>query len=74
MAPRDVVQSTPNRTSGCPIPAACDPMPCGDRRARPDRPHALTCIAPPNTAMHHANTALGFRVVEHLYEVEAVIA
>jgi len=24
--------------------------------------------------MHHTNTALGLRVVEHMYEVEAVIA
>jgi GNAT superfamily N-acetyltransferase len=33
-----------------------------------------TWTAPSNTAMHHTNTALGFRVVEHMYEVEAVIA
>jgi GNAT superfamily N-acetyltransferase len=32
-----------------------------------------TWTAPTNTAMHHTNTALGFRVVEHLHEVEAVI-
>jgi GNAT superfamily N-acetyltransferase len=32
-----------------------------------------TWTAPTNTAMHHTNTALGFRVVEHLYEVEASI-
>ena len=33
-----------------------------------------TWTAPDNTAMHHTNTALGFRVVEHMYEMEAVIA
>ena len=33
-----------------------------------------TWTAPSNTAMHHTNTSLGFRVVEHMYEVEAVIA
>ncbi|MDR7251031.1 GNAT superfamily N-acetyltransferase [Nocardioides sp. BE266] len=33
-----------------------------------------TWTDPQNTAMHHTNTALGFRVVEHMYEVEAVIA
>jgi hypothetical protein len=33
-----------------------------------------TWTAPSNTAMHHTNTALGFRVVERMYEVEAVIA
>ena len=33
-----------------------------------------TWTAPSNAAMHHTNTALGFRVVEHMYEVEAVIA
>ena len=33
-----------------------------------------TWTAPANTAMHRTNTALGFRVVEHMYEVEAVIA
>lgn len=33
-----------------------------------------TWTAPSNTAMHHTNTALGFRVVEHMYEVEAPIA
>jgi GNAT superfamily N-acetyltransferase len=32
-----------------------------------------TWTAPSNTAMHHTNTALGFRVVEHMYEVEARI-
>lgn len=32
-----------------------------------------TWTAPTNTAMHHTNTALGFRIVEHLHEVEAVI-
>lgn len=32
-----------------------------------------TWTAPTNTAMHRTNTALGFRVVEHLHEVEAVI-
>ena len=29
-----------------------------------------TWTAPSNTAMHHTNTALGFRVVEHMYEME----
>lgn len=33
-----------------------------------------TWTAPANTAMHRTNTALGFRVVEHMLEVEAVIA
>ena len=33
-----------------------------------------TWTAPSNTAMHRINTALGFRVVEHMYEVEARIA
>jgi len=33
-----------------------------------------TWTAPSNTAMHRTNTALGFRVVEHMYEVEALIA
>lgn len=33
-----------------------------------------TWTAPSNTAMHVTNTALGFRVVEHMYEVEARIA
>jgi GNAT superfamily N-acetyltransferase len=33
-----------------------------------------TWTAPSNTAMHRTNTALGFRVVEHMYEVEAPIA
>jgi len=33
-----------------------------------------TWTAPTNTAMHRTNTALGFRVVEHMYEVEAPIA
>lgn len=33
-----------------------------------------TWTAPTNAAMHHTNTALGFRVVEHMYEVEARIA
>ena len=32
-----------------------------------------TWTAPSNTAMHHTNTALGFRVVEHLHEVEAPV-
>ncbi|SFB04433.1 Acetyltransferase (GNAT) family protein [Nocardioides alpinus] len=32
-----------------------------------------TWTAPSNTAMHHTNTALGFRVVEHMYEMEASI-
>jgi GNAT superfamily N-acetyltransferase len=43
-----------------------------------DLPPTITLVhtwtAPSNTAMHHTNTALGFRVVEHMYEVEAVIA
>lgn len=30
-----------------------------------------TWTAPSNAAMHHTNTALGFRVVEHMFEVEA---
>ncbi len=30
-----------------------------------------TWTAPSNTAMHHTNVALGFRVVEHMHEVEA---
>jgi len=33
-----------------------------------------TWTAPSNTAMHRTNTTLGFRVVEHMYEVEAPIA
>ena len=33
-----------------------------------------TWTAPSNMAMHRTNTALGFRVVEHMYEVEAPIA
>jgi GNAT superfamily N-acetyltransferase len=33
-----------------------------------------TWTAPDNTAMHHTNTALGFRVVERMYEMEAPIA
>lgn len=33
-----------------------------------------TWTAPDNTAMHHTNTTLGFRVVEHMFEVEAAIA
>ncbi len=33
-----------------------------------------TWTAPSNTAMHHTNIALGFRVVERMYEMEAVIA
>ncbi len=33
-----------------------------------------TWTAPTNTAMHRTNTAMGFRVVEHMYEVEAPIA
>ncbi|WP_210650788.1 GNAT family N-acetyltransferase [Nocardioides sp. SYSU D00065] len=32
-----------------------------------------TWTAPSNTAMHHTNTALGFRVVEHMHEVEVVL-
>jgi hypothetical protein len=30
--------------------------------------------APSNTAMHRTDTAIGFQVVEHMYEVEARIA
>jgi len=30
-----------------------------------------TWTAPTNVAMHHTNTAMGFRVVEHMYEMEA---
>lgn len=33
-----------------------------------------TWTAPDNTAMCHTNTAMGFRVVERMYEMEAVIA
>lgn len=33
-----------------------------------------TWTAPTNTAMHRTNTAMGFRVVEHMYEVETTIA
>ena len=33
-----------------------------------------TWTDPSNLAMHHTNTAMGFRVVEHMFEVEAVIA
>ncbi|GAA5118349.1 GNAT family N-acetyltransferase [Alloalcanivorax gelatiniphagus] len=33
-----------------------------------------TWTAPDNTAMHRTNTAMGFRVVEHMYEMEAGIA
>ena len=33
-----------------------------------------TWTAPSNTAMHHTNTAMGFRVVEHMYEVEIPLA
>ncbi len=32
-----------------------------------------TWTAPSNGAMHHTNTALGFRVVERMYEMEAVV-
>jgi GNAT superfamily N-acetyltransferase len=32
-----------------------------------------TWTAPSNAAMHHTNTALGFRVVEHMHEMEAAI-
>ena len=32
-----------------------------------------TWTAPSNAAMHHTNTALGFRVVEHMYEMEAEV-
>lgn len=37
-----------------------------------DRVHTWTAAS--NAAMHHTNTALGFRLVEHMYAVEAVIA
>lgn len=43
-----------------------------DLPTRIGRVHTWT--APANAAMHHTNTALGFRVVEHMYAVEAVIA
>ena len=33
-----------------------------------------TWTAPSNTAMHRTNTAMGFRVVEHMYEVEIPLA
>ncbi|RYC14568.1 GNAT family N-acetyltransferase [Nocardioides zhouii] len=33
-----------------------------------------TWTAPSNTAMHRTNTALGFRVVEHMHEMEADLA
>lgn len=33
-----------------------------------------TWTDPANTAMHRTNTAMGFRVVEHMYEMEARIA
>ena len=33
-----------------------------------------TWTAPDNAAMHRTNTAMGFRVVEHMYEMEAAIA
>ncbi|WP_322921619.1 GNAT family N-acetyltransferase [Nocardioides renjunii] len=33
-----------------------------------------TWTTPDNTAMHRTNTTLGFRVVEHMYEMEASIA
>ncbi|GAB3030078.1 GNAT family N-acetyltransferase [Nocardioides flavus (ex Wang et al. 2016)] len=43
-----------------------------------DLPAEVACVhtwtAPDNTAMHRTNTALGFRVVERMYEMEAVIA
>lgn len=40
--------------------------------ALPDQVRLVhTWTAPSNTAMHHTNTALGFRVVEHMYEMEA---
>ncbi len=32
-----------------------------------------TWTAPSNLAMHHTNTAMGFRVVEHMYEMQAAI-
>jgi hypothetical protein len=33
-----------------------------------------TWTAPDNTAMHRTNTALGFRVVERMYEMDVAIA
>jgi GNAT superfamily N-acetyltransferase len=33
-----------------------------------------TWTAPSNAAMHHTNTAMGFRVVEHMYEMEVDLA
>ena len=40
----------------------------------PDSVHVVhTWTAPSNGAMHHTNTALGFRVVEHMHEMEAVV-
>jgi GNAT superfamily N-acetyltransferase len=36
--------------------------------------HVHTWTAPDNTAMHRTNTALGFRVVERMYEMDAAIA
>ena len=33
-----------------------------------------TWTDPANTAMHRTNTAMGFRVVEHMFEVEAALA
>lgn len=32
-----------------------------------------TGTAPTNLAMHHTNTTMGFRVVEHMYEMQASI-
>ena len=43
-----------------------------------DLPDEVTLVhtwtAPDNTAMHRTNTAMGFRLVEHMYEMEAAIA
>jgi len=36
--------------------------------------HVHTWTAPDNTAMHRTNTALGFRVVERMYEMDVAIA
>lgn len=36
--------------------------------------HVHTWTAPDNTAMHRINTALGFRVVERMYEMDVAIA
>ena len=52
-------------------------MPGGGREVERPNPESWLPVgrtAPSNTAMHRTNTALGFRVVEHMYEVEAPIA